>query len=303
MCEHEQPRMKHTGTPTARPTNKTDKDKRHMSVATHAVTLQHLETLKNVPADVLDALAIEGDTILLDKGTFKRNQVLPDMPGGWKLQLITKPPRANSAVDEEVEGRVILFYNDKRTKAIWIPGQAVMAQKAGLSKEHAEIWVRSRVSYKHDNLPRLVRIMRNPKQVEAYTKWPSSRETADREAWAKEFNIRDQMPPRQREQLSQLVNELVRGKDEPAPQNMVLSNALLAAMRKHDEKKAIEGNVADPADTATDEELDVVNGNLASAEESVADEEHADELIEEIVATGEPAVGTTVEAEAPVAQS
>ena len=77
-----------------------------MSKASLEVTLAQLNTLTNVPADVLDELAGKGETVLLGGGTYRRNQEMPAVKGGWRLQLITRPLPRDAAADVEVEGKV-----------------------------------------------------------------------------------------------------------------------------------------------------------------------------------------------------
>lgn len=263
-----------------------------MSKVTFDLTLQQLNALTEFPVEALDAVAADGETVLLHGGTYRRTQTMPKLKGGWRLQLITRPRKTGEAADAECEGKVVLFFGDDRTKEIWLSGQKAFAMREGLKDEHAEIWVRSKVPYKHDALKALAAVMRKPKLVEAYLRYPGGRDHKKVEEWVKEFNIFDNHSPRKRDNLSSLVAEMVHGIQEPEPQNQIMSKALQAALAKAQASKAD----AEAAGKAVieehahveDAELDsTINGNTIDDVVEVA-QESADEVVAEAVAADQP---------------
>lgn len=252
------------------------------------MTMLALTELTKYPTAAFDAVAGDGNTTLIEKGLFKKGQQMPRLRDGWSLKVFLKGGKNDkSKHGDEVEGRVILFPSDLRTQKIWLQGQHKLAVNAGLTEEQAANWVRSKVSYKHDCLDLLAQVMRKPKKVEAYLKWPHN-DRNEQAKWLVEHQMKDPIPAPRRSTIALLVADLVHGVPEEKPQ--ILNTALSAALAKIEADKAGH-EVINAQGNISDEEIDAAingNGDTIVVEEDQPAEVAADVVVEEAVADQPP---------------
>jgi hypothetical protein len=249
------------------------------------MTMLALTELTKYPTAAFDAVAGDGNTTLIEKGLFKKGQQMPRLRDGWSLKVFLKGGKNDkSKHGDEVEGRVILFPSDLRTQKIWLKGQHQLALNAGLNEEQAANWVRSKVPYKHDCLDILAQVMRKPKKVEAYLKWPHNDRPAQAE-WLIEHQMKDPLPAPRRGTVAQLVADLVHGVPEEKPQ--ILNTALGAALAKIEAEKAGHTAIEAQGDISDEAIDDALNGN---GDTIVAEEDHPAEAVAEVELVVEEAV-------------
>lgn len=225
-----------------------------------------LSSLTTIGEAILDELARSGNTVLIEKGIFKKSQDVPQLQGGWRAQIITDYTDDDNA---EVMGKVVLFYGATDKKGLWEEGQLKKAMEAGLSEEHAKAWLRSRVAYKHDNLGALVEILASEKLTTAYMEYPLQGTYEQQGEWMRKHNITGRVPRKVRGGLAQLVQECMTGKRiqrQPVKKETVVNPAMSKALQE----ALARGTLATHADTSDAEIDSAINGNAVEGGEEVA---------------------------------
>lgn len=161
--------------------------------------------LPTLTADDLDERGSQGKTVLVDEYPFTEDFVEPPINGGWVCKYVGSKTVGQS-------GKIILLPNSDWTRKLWRNGQVLYATNKGLSTEHAERWVASRIGVKHDLLDLVVQLVNDKSLQEKYSQYEVGGDRDSFLKWQSRTGISDNLSAVKRNMLIRLLDELLNPK-------------------------------------------------------------------------------------------
>lgn len=180
---------------------------------------KQISLLAGLPSTHFDTLAIEGNTVLIDKFPYSEDFVPPFLNGGWGC-IYSGPLYVGSI------GKIVLVPKREDTRELWREGQVQFAMRRGLTYEQAVRWLASRLPVKHSLIDLLAAVLKRNdiNEISDYMSYDISFTPSVYNDWKSRTGITEPAYPKALASFTELLKEVLYDETETPEVKPIITN-------------------------------------------------------------------------------